>query len=120
MTAAGCAPWNEFAEAYRTRTTFGSSIAVERLSAVYDRHYRKTQSVRFPNLCLNSRPITIRRASILCSLTILVLLLCSDTAPAQTSCDNLKNLTLPNTTITLAQSLPAGSNPAPVGNLPTY
>jgi feruloyl esterase len=41
------------------------------------------------------------------------------TPPArQATCESLLELSLPDTTITLAQSLPAGGNPNPVGTLP--
>jgi hypothetical protein len=47
-----------------------------------------------------------------------VLVLCFSTLAAATSCEDLKNLTLPEVTINLAESSPAGDNPPPVGTLP--
>ena len=38
--------------------------------------------------------------------------------PPQIACEELAKLVLPDTTITLAQSLPAGANAAPVGTIP--
>jgi feruloyl esterase len=74
---------------------------------------------------LNSRFILIRTlcsertryAFSLCLLLVLTLFN-SDTAPAQSSCGNLRNLVLSNTTITLAESLAAGPQAEPIGDLP--
>src|SRR5262249_43228440 len=53
------------------------------------------------------------RGLVLGVLAALVVLFSSDAVPAQSTCDNVKTLALPNTTITLAQTYPANSEVAP-------
>jgi feruloyl esterase len=50
--------------------------------------------------------------------TAVIVVLCFSTFAAAGSCEDLKNLTLLEVTITSAVSLPAGANPDPVGTLP--
>src|ERR1044071_8156438 len=59
----------------------------------------------------------INRVNVLASAFVAAAGVCSPAA-AQMPCQALAGLSLPDTTITLAQSLPAGVNPAPVGTIP--
>lgn len=59
----------------------------------------------------------ISRVNVLASACIAAAGVCSPAA-AQMPCQALAGLSLPDTTITLAQSVPAGVNPAPVGTIP--
>jgi feruloyl esterase len=60
-----------------------------------------------------------RAAAIVLSGTLLALAGASAYAANSVRCEDLLKLALPDTTISIAQSLPAGANPNPVGTIPT-
>jgi feruloyl esterase len=63
--------------------------------------------------------VTMKIAKIVgMSVSAVVLVFCFSTFAAACSCEDLEELTLSGVTITSAESLSAGTNPAPVGTLP--